>query len=207
MKRVLLVAALLLMAASLLAPLWLRSSRHPPAVLQRRLVAGRLTGNYSDPPWVGAVVSFGNEQAVLAADGSFSFSKFPGTYVLTVCCSVRFQTVYREITVGDHDQNIEIPAEPLLEISGQLVNPPGFQRAVRISARHIGTNTVDSTFIAADGTFKFHVMKGDWRVDLNNLPPGLTVRSMALDGQELRESTFTITSVTGPSLALRIMLR
>jgi hypothetical protein len=207
MGRFLLVVALLLMTASLLAPLWVGSSRHSPAVFKASRVAGRLTGDFAEPPWIGNAISFGNELALLRADGAFSFSKFPGTYALSVCCSVRFQRVYREITVDGHDQYIEIPVEPLLTISGQVVSPRGFKQTVKISAWMIGTNTVDRTMIASDGTFAFHVMQGDWRVDFENLPPEYKLRSMTLDGKELRERTFTIARVTGPSLPLRITLQ
>jgi hypothetical protein len=124
-----------------------------------------------------------------------------------VCCSLRFQRIYREIKVDDKDQYLEISAEPLREISGQLVDPPEFQRAVKISAHLIGTSTVDWAVISSDGTFAFHVMEGDWRVDFADLPAGVAVRSMTLNGEELREQTFTITSARGPSLPLRITLQ
>jgi hypothetical protein len=207
MGRFLLVVALLLMMTSLVAPLWVRSSRHTQTGLYRSQVKGRLIGKFSEPPWGGSAITFGNEQAVLNADGAFSFWKFPGTYALTVCCSVKFQHVYREITVDGHDQYLEIPVEPLLEVSGQLVSPREFKQAVKISAWMIGTNTVDRTVIASDGTFVFHVMEGDWRIDFENLPPEYKVRSMTLDGKEIHERTFTITTVTGPSLPLRITLQ
>jgi len=207
MGRFLLVVALLLMMTSLVAPVLVRSSRHGPDGLHSSQVRGRLTGEFPEPPWVGSAITFGNEQAVLAADGAFSFSKFPGTYALSVCCSVRFQRIYREITVDGRDQYVEIPVEPLLEISGQLVSPRKFEHKVRISAWMIGTNTVDRTIIGSDGTFAFHVMQGDWRVDLENLPPEFKLRSMTLDGKELSERTFTITQVAGPALPLRITLQ
>lgn len=206
MARFFLIAALLLMTTSLAAPLWVRSPRHSPAG-QSRVVSGRLTGDFSDAPWLGSIVTFGNERVVLAADGSFGFRKFPGTYALSVCCSPRYRRIYREITVRDKDQYLEIPAEPLLEVSGRLVDPPKFERAVRISARMIGTSTADWTVVASDGTFVFHLMEGDWQVDFANLPPGFAVRSMTLDGKELRERTFTISSARGPSLPLRIKLQ
>jgi hypothetical protein len=207
MRRALLVAALLLMTASLVAPLWVGSSRAPGLGLQRSLVSGRVIGDFADSPWAGSVVVFGNEQAVLTADGTFSFAMFPGTYPLSVCCSTRFQRIYREISVAGNSQYIELPAEPLLEITGQVVNPRGFKQAVKISAWLIGTNTVERTVIASDGTFTFHVMKGDWQVNFDNLPPGYVLRDMTLDGKEMRDRTFTITSLTGPSLPLQIKLQ
>src|SRR5262245_38697676 len=137
MGRFLLVVALLLMTVSLVAPLWVHSSRttvgpHPSKI------TGRLTGEFSEPPWVGSTIVLGTEEAALTADGSFSFSKFPATYALRVCCSVRYQRVYRAVTVDGHDQHLEIPIEPLLEISGQLLSPHEFKETVRIQAWMIG---------------------------------------------------------------------
>jgi hypothetical protein len=211
MKVALLVLALALMTASIIAPWFVRPSPPPPQVLQfqRVLVTGRVTGDFSDHPWKGVRVSLGSQKATLGEDGKFTFAALPGVHILRVCCSVRFQSIYREIVVRDQATDLELIAEPLMEISGRVTiekrtrGLDGF----KVSAWLIGTSTIERAVTAADGTFVFHVGKGKWEVDIDNLPKEYMVRSIEYGGLELHDRTFTILTAAGPSLPLQITLR
>src|SRR5262245_7115406 len=120
MKAFLLAIALLLMTAALSTPLWVRSSRSAPQPkrLHKSVVSGRIKGDFTDAPWTGLLLYLGNERIALKADGRFSFTVMPGTHILKLCCSQRFQQIYREIEVEDRDLYFELEARPLLKIAG-----------------------------------------------------------------------------------------
>jgi len=211
MKAFLLAVALLLMAAALSTPLWVRpstSARRPPR-LHKSVVSGRIKGEFTDAPWAGIPLSLGSENVTLKPDGRFSFTVVPGIHILKVCCSVRFQQIYREIEVEDRDLYFELEARPLLKIVGYLSTPPEkpLNYALKVSARRIGTNTVDRTVIAFDGSFALHLTEGDWRVELDNLKVGHVLDSVMLDGVQIHDQQFTISNVYGPALPLRISLK
>ncbi len=80
MKRALLILSLALMTTTLTSPIWVRWT----TIIPRTRIHGRVTGNFADTPWAGAVVYFGRERASLNADGKFAFDLRPGVYVLRV---------------------------------------------------------------------------------------------------------------------------
>lgn len=212
MKSALLTVALLLMAAALLSPIWVQPTMKMPAPsprLQRTLVSGRIKGDFKDRPWAGTVLYFGSESMTLKEDGAFDFSVFPGIHILKVCCSNRFQQIYREIHVEDRDLYFELEASPLLKIPGRLETPQGkpLRYSVNLSASLIDTNVVDRTVVASDGSFAFHLSEGEWRIGVDNPNKEYTVASMTFDGVELRDRKLTISDVKGPSLPLRITLK
>lgn len=202
--------ALVLMGVSATSPLWVGwSSRGPVRRPEHSVVYGRITGDFLDRPWAGTVLYLGSEKQTLGPDGRFRIAMLPGVHILRVCCTKRFQDIYREVTVVDRDVSVELRAKPLLEISGSVMTPNGapLRHALIVSARLLGTNRIDRSVVYSDGTFFFHLVEGDWQVDLENLSVEHTVASMTLDGRELRDQKFTIRSVTGPSLTLRITLK
>jgi hypothetical protein len=154
-------------------------------------------------------VSLGTETKPLAPDGSFSFAALPGVHILRVCCSKRFQSIYREVTVADKNVELELIAEPLREIAGRVLTPEKkpLRTALKVSMWRVGTNRVDRGVVFSDGTFFFHLIKGNWQVQVDNLPADYKVLSITLDGQELQDGKFTISSVTGPSLPLQVTLK
>lgn len=211
MKVAFLILALALILASVVAFVWIGPSAVPLKPRSERvLVSGRVVGgDLPDHPWAGTVIHLGSERAVLTRDGRFGFSALPGTHILTVCCSARFQRIYREVTVTDRDIELELIARPLKEIPGRLVLRGGKQLSERlmISAKLTGSNIVDRTFTEMDGTFALHLMEGDWKVDVENLPDGVTVRSVMFGERPLRERTLSISSMNDPSLPLQITLQ
>jgi hypothetical protein len=211
MKAFLLTVALLLMAAALSTPLWVRPSRSIRQLPRSHkvVVSGRIKGEFPDAPWFGMILLFGSEKIALKADGKFSFSVMPGTHILKLCCSQRFRQIYREIEVEDRDLYFELEARPLLKIAGHLSTPreKPLEYALNVSAWLIGTNTVDRTVVASDGSFAFHLTEGDWRLELDNLKVGYVLHSITLDGVEVRNQQFTVSNVYGPALPLRITLK
>lgn len=213
MKAFLLTVALLLMTAALTTPLWVRSSTSMPSRPQPRLnkvvVSGRIKGDFTDAPWKGMDLVFGSERTTLREDGKFSFAVMPGTHILKMCCSERFRQIYREIEVEDRELYFELEAQPLLKIAGHVSTPreKPLEYALNVSAWLIGTNTVDRTIVASDGSFAFHLTEGDWRIELDNLREGYVLHSITLDGVEVHDQKFTISNVDGPALPLRITLK
>jgi hypothetical protein len=211
MKLALLVVAVALISASILVFIGIGPSTAPPRPQSERvLVSGRVVGDdLPDRPWTGTIIYFGSEQAVLTRDGRFRFSALPGTHILTVCCSPRFQRIYREITVADRDIELELVARPLKEILGRLIirGQPQLAEQVEVSAKLVGSNMVDRTVTAPDGTFAFHLMEGDWQVNVENLPEGYTVHSMTLGGRQLPDGVLKIAGMIDSSLTLQITLR
>jgi hypothetical protein len=192
MRVFLLVVALVLISASVVAFVW--DGSVPVQAVQRSIVSGRLTWDLSDRPWGGAVVSIGTENAVLAPDGEFRFAMLPGRYRLKICCSVRFQGIDQEVIVEKNDIALEIMAVPLTEIAGRLTVrgdaqvPYGFL----VTASMAGTNMVARASTEADGSFKFHLLEGNWEVRMENLPAEYKIASMTLGEEKLREGKFTL---------------
>jgi len=211
MRRFLLIIALALMGVSATSPLWVGWTRRGDAVrrYQRVMVSGRVVGEFSESPWEGTVVSLGTETKPLAADGTFSFAALPGVHILRVCCSKRFQSIYREVSVDDKDVHLELTAEPLREIAGRVLTPTQkpIREALKVSMKLVGTNRRDRGVVYSNGTFFFHLIKGDWQVELENLSEDHKLESITLDGREISDGKFTISSVKGPSLPLRITLK
>ena len=210
MKAFLLTVALLLMAAALSTPLWVPRTSSTSATWSRKaVVAGRIKGDFPDAPWTGMLLFLGPERVALRSDGKFSFSVMPGTHVLKMCCSDRFQQIYREIEVEDRDLYFELEARPLVKVEGKLSTPDEkpLKYVLNLSASLVGTNTVDRTFVSSDGSFAFHLTEGNWRIELDNLRDDLAIHSMTLDGVELYDQELTISSVNGTALPLRITLK
>jgi hypothetical protein len=205
MKRALLILSLALMAATLTAPIWVRWN----TIIPRTRIDGRVTGNFENPPWVGAVVYFGRERSSLKADGKFAFDVRPGVYVLIVCCSERFDPIRREVEVKDKDLYVELHAEPLLEIPGRLVIPEGMQvqSLASVSARRIYTNVVRRAVISASGTFSLHLSRGEWKVNVEDLGAGQTLKSMTFGGKEIQDETITVSNKEDSTLLLEMTLQ
>ena len=124
MKAFLLTVALLLMGAALSTPLWVPRTSSTSATWSRKaVVAGRIKGDFPDAPWTGMLLFLGPERVALRSDGKFSFSVMPGTHILKICCSDRFQQIYREIEVEDRDLYFELEARPLVKVEGKLSTP------------------------------------------------------------------------------------
>jgi len=193
MKPKLLILSMVLMTASLTAPFW---SRWVVGISPRERLYGRVTGEFADPPWVGAVVYVGRERSTLKADGKFEFALPPGVYVLRVCCSEWFEPIRREIQVKDKDLYVELPVEPLLEIPGRLVVPDGEQlkSPVSVSARRIYTNKVKTAVVSAKGTFSLRLSRGEWKVNLETSNPGLILKSITFGEKEIHDQTLIISS-------------
>src|SRR5262245_61450283 len=120
MKAFLLTVSMLLMAAALSTPWWVRPKRATlqPHRSHKSVVSGRITGKFTDAPWTGMLLYLGTEEIALKADGKFSFTVIPGTHILKMCCSQRFRQIYREIEVEDRDLYFELEAQPLLKVAG-----------------------------------------------------------------------------------------
>jgi hypothetical protein len=198
MKQALLILSLVLMTATLTSPIWVRWT----TIIPRTRIAGRVTGNFAEPPWIGAVVYFGREQSSLNADGKFAFDVRPGVYVLRVCCSQSFDPIRRELEVKDKDLYVELHAEPLLEILGRLIIPEGKQlpSLPSVSARRIYTRVIKTAAFSPDGTFSLFLSRGDWKVNVEDLGPGLTLKSITFGEKEAQEGTITITDQQEPAL-------
>jgi hypothetical protein len=209
MRVTFLVVALILIAASVLAFVWVGPTTSPGVLSHRVLVSGRVTGDFADHPWAGTVIRLGSEESILTEDGRFRFAVLPGTHILTVCCSARFQGIHEEITVADRDLDVPLLARPLKEIPGRLVIRGGEQLAFGfiVTAKLADSNVVERAVTALDGTFTLHVMEGDWQLAVENIPDGYTLKSMMVGDQKLREQTLTVASVTQSSLPLQITLQ
>src|SRR5262245_4079560 len=121
MKVALLVLALALMLAAIVASSWVDSPGLPFSFQYARFsVRGRVTGDFPDKPWAGTVASLGGEKMTLTEDGTFRFSRAPGTYILKICCSDRFRWIYREVMIIDRDVHLELVAQPIVDVPGQL---------------------------------------------------------------------------------------
>jgi hypothetical protein len=205
MKRALLVLSLLLMTASLTAPFWIRWTSRSPV----KRIAGRVTGEFADHPWTGAVVYLGEERSNLKADGKFSFDVPPGIHVLKVCCSPRFDPIRWEVRVKDEDVYLELHAEPLFDIPGHLVIPEEkqVQSLPTVTARRIYTRRIKRAVISAGGTFSLHLSRGDWKVNVENLDAGLTLKSITFAGKEIHDETITIPIKPESTLGLEITLQ
>lgn len=206
MRVFLLVVALVLISASVVAFVW--DGSVPVEGVQRSIVSGRLSWDLSDRPWGGAVVSLGTESEVLAPDGEFRFSMLPGRYRLKICCSVRFQGIDQEVIVEKNDIALKLVAIPLTEIAGRLTVqgdaqvPYGFL----VTASMPGTNMVARVATETDGTFKFHLLEGNWELRMENLPAEYRIASMTLGEEKLREGKFTLAKGAA-SLPLQITVQ
>jgi hypothetical protein len=210
MRLFLLTIALMLMVAALTSPFWVgRSERVLEPSSPRQRITGRIKGDFPDRPWAGTTVNFGQQKAALTEDGTFSFVSPPGLYILKVCCSDRFDRIYKEILVEDRDLYFEVEAMPLRQISGRVVTPSGkpLRYTLQISAWLVGTNTVDRTIVSSDGAFVLRLSEGEWRVDLDNLRPAHTLQLISLDGVKVRERMLKIPTAHGPPLPLQITLK
>jgi hypothetical protein len=205
MKRALLILSLVLMTASLTAPFWHRWASGIP----RMRIDGRVTGDFADHPWAGAVVYVGDERSTLKADGKFGFEVDPGVYLVRVCCSTRFDQIRWEVQVKDENVRVDLHAEPLLDIPGLLVIPAEktLQSLGSVSARRIYTREFKSAVVSATGTFTLHLSRGDWKVDVENLSEGLTLKSIRFGGKEIRDDTITIPNRQESILPLEITLQ
>ena len=205
MKRALLILSMILMATALTAPFWVQWSTHFPRS-PRRLVTGRVGGEFADSPWVGAVVYFGTQRSTLKADGKFRFAVLPGVHVLRVCCSARFEPIQRQVEVKNDDLYLELQVEPLLKIPGHLTIPEGMSSkyVVNVSARRVFTKVVRKAVVAVDGKFTLYLSKGEWRLDLEDSSQGLVLQSITVGGEEIPDRTLTILRTQDPPLPLEI---
>jgi len=206
MRVIFLVVALLLISASVVAFLS-GGSAAGEVRNQRSLVTGHVRGDLPGNPWAGTVARLGSDWVILGADGIFSFAVMPGRYSLNVCCSERFQAINREIVVEKNDIALTLEVNPLTEIEGRLQIRGGTQipYGFLVSAALEGTNVVDREATAVDGTFKFHLLAGNWEIHMDNLPVGYKIVSMTLGEEKLRNRRFMLAKGTA-SLPLQIAL-
>ena len=207
MRVAFLVVALVLISASVVAFLWIGA---PPAAepVHRSYVSGRVHGKTAGSPWAGTTATLGPEVAILAADGEFKFSMLPGHYRLTICCSVGFQAVEKEVVVEKSDVTVDVEVNPLREIKGSLAIQGGVQvpYGFLISASRAGSNVVAHAETAVDGSFTLHLMEGDWEIHMDNLPPEYKVVSMTLGADKVLNNKFTLAE-GAESLPLQIALK
>jgi hypothetical protein len=92
--------------------------------------------------------------------------------------------------------------EPLVEIPGHLVVPDGKQlkSLASVSARRIYTNAVRTAVVSAKGTFSLRLSKGEWKVNLENSSPELTLKSITFGEKEIQDQTLTISNKQEPTL-------
>jgi hypothetical protein len=204
MKRALLILSLVLMTASLTAPFWFRWTRGP-----RQRIEGRLTGDFADQPWVGAVVYVGDERSSLKADGKFAFDVPAGVYLVRVCCSPRFDEIRSKVQVKDQNVYVDLHAEPLVDIDGRLVIPEGnqSQSLASVAARRIFTSVVKRAVVSAGGTFSLRLSQGGWKVSVENVSPELTLKSILFGGKEIKDETITVSNRQESALPLEITLQ
>ena len=205
--------ALLVMALALMATAIITSSIAPSSPFAHRYarfsISGQVTGDFPDQPWEKTIASLGAEKVVLAKKGTFQFSRSPGTYILKICCSERFRWIYREVTVIDRDVHLDLVAEPLVAVPGQMIilNDEVPPSRLKISAWLLGTNVLETAVTLADGSFTFHLTQGKWQVDVENAPKGHVVEWTTFGGEKLTDRTFIIVGKTTPTLPLQIALR
>ena len=209
MKVALLVIALALMATAIITSLIVNAPSLPFTHKYARFsITGRISGDFRDHPWEGTIAYLGAEKSILSKKGTFEFSRAPGTYILKICCSERFQRIYREVTVSDRDVHLDLVAEPVVHVPGQLIVLDETLRPsnLKISAWLMGTNVLETSVTLADGSFKLRLTQGKWQVDVENAP-GHVVEWTTFAGEKLTDRTFTIVGRTPPSLPLQIALR
>jgi hypothetical protein len=206
MKVIFLVVALLLIGASVAAFLFSGG----PAVEgpHRFFVSGQLRGEVADKPWAGTFAQLGTDNVILGEDGAFKFAVLPGRYRLFVCCSPRFQGINKEVVVEKADVSLDLEVTPLTEIKGQLAIQGGTQvpYGYLISAALAGSNIVDHAETDVDGSFKFHLMQGDWEIRMDNMPPQFKIVSIKLGEEKVADRKFTLAK-GAPSLPLQIALQ
>ena len=210
MKVALLVLALALMATAIITTSIINAPSLPFTHSYARFsISGRITGEFPDHPWEGTIAYLGAEKIVLAKKGTFQFSRSPGTYILKICCSERFRWIYREVTVTDRDVHLDLVAEPLVEVPGQMIilDEKVPRAKLKISAWLMGTNVLETAVTLADGSFNLHLTQGKWQVDVENAPKGHVVEWTTFGGEKLTDRTFIIVGKATPSLPLQIALR
>jgi hypothetical protein len=204
------VLALALMATAIITSSFINAPSLPFVHRSARFfITGKVTGDFPDHPWEGTLAYLGGEKMALTKEGTFEFSRSPGTYILKVCCSSRFRYIYEEVTLVDRNVNLNLIAEPIVDVPGQLiVLDESLPRArVKISAWLKNTNVVEYSVTLADGSFTLHLVQGKWQVDVENAPKGHAVEWTTFGGERLTDRTFTIVGKTSPSLPLQIALR
>lgn len=199
-----------LMVTAIVTSSWMDAPSLPFAHDYARFrVKGRVTGDFPDRPWAGTVAHLGGERATLTEEGTFEFSRSPGTYILKICCSDRFRWIYREVMVIDQDVHLDLVAQPLVDVPGRLIiRDPSVRRSgLRVSAWLVGTNVIERAVTLSDGSFTLHLVEGKWQVDVENAPKGHDVEWTTFGDEKLSDRTFTISDETSPSLPLQIALR
>ena len=104
---------------------------------------------------------------------------------------------------------VELKAEPLLDVPGRLVIPEDrpFQSLASVSARRIYTNVVRRFAVSDGGAFSLRLPRGDWKVNVENLSAGLTLKSITFGGKEIHDETITISNQEDSTLLLEITLQ
>lgn len=210
MRVALLAIALTLIAASVGA--FILSGPDAGSEIERghrALVEGRVTGDFEDHPWVGTLVHVGSDYQTLAEDGRFRFAVLPGHYILTVCCSPRFQSIYRELPVAREDIQLDLVVKALTEIPGQLVrvSRAKIPEEIEVVAKMPGTNVVDRAVPDFEGRFALHLTEGEWVIGLENLPEGQTLAAIAAGPDPLEEFVIQVGGSEPSRLPLQITLR
>jgi hypothetical protein len=210
MKVALLILALALMLTAIVTSSWVDSPSLPFTHNYARFwVKGRVTGDFPDKPWAGTVAYLGGEKSTLNEEGTFQFSRSPGTYILKICCSDRFRWIYREVLITDRDVHLDLVAQPIVDVPGRVIILDDSVRRsnLKISAWLVGTNVLEAAVTLSDGSFTLHLVEGRWQVDVDNAPKGHDVEWVTFGDEKVASRTFTIVGKTSPSLPLQIALR
>jgi hypothetical protein len=210
MKVALLVLALALMLTAIVTTSFVDGPSLPFTHQYARFwLGGRVTGDFPDKPWAGTIAYLGGEKMTLTEEGTFKFSRSPGTYILKICCSDRFRNIYREVLITDRDVHLELTAQPVVDVPGRLIvlDESVKRSSLRISAWLVGTNVIENAVTLADGSFTLHLVEGNWQVDVDNAPKGHDVEWVTYGDEKVASRTFTIADEKSPALPLQIALR
>jgi len=210
MKVALVVIALALMATAIITSTLVNAPSLPFTHRSARFyITGKISGDFPDQPWAGTTAYLGGEKIALSREGTFQFSRSPGTYILKICCSDKFRYIYEEVTIVDRNVDLNLVAEPFVYVPGQLIvlDESLSPAKLKISAQLMDTNVTETSVTLADGSFSLRLIAGKWQVDVENAPKGSVVEWATFDGQKLTDRTFIIVGKTPPSLPLQIALR
>jgi hypothetical protein len=156
-------------------------------------------------------------RARVAADGRFRFTDVPDAdYMLRVMdtSQVRSWTnAYRDISVRDDVTDLQLLARPSVWIEGRIVREEGqplpfdvtsLQMSAEQQTGQFGFTSTGSGKVAADGTFSMRSGAGTITARVSGLPPRWFVKSVRLDGVDVTDTAFSLS--TGGQRRLEVTL-
>jgi beta-lactamase regulating signal transducer with metallopeptidase domain len=156
-------------------------------------------------------------RARVAADGRFRFTDVPDAdYMLRVMdtSQVRSWTnAYRDISVRDDVTDLQLLARPSVWIEGRIVREEGqplpfdvtsLQMSAEQQTGQFGFTSTGSGKVAADGTFSMRSGAGTISARVSGLPPRWFVKSVRLDGVDVTDTAFSLS--TGGQRRLEVTL-